>query len=113
MFCLTRRLSMFGLSYFFYPWGFIVQILAIVHFLRRRPENYWLYIIFLGGFLGDTVYRGVEVPPDITLLRGAIHGIGPRLCVQTVETQNVDQHSEGSYNELRELYMEEKQYGKA
>jgi len=39
---------MFGLSYFFYPWGFIVQILAIVHFLRRRPENYWLYIIFLG-----------------------------------------------------------------
>src|SRR3977135_1825680 len=61
---------MFGLSYFFYPWGFIVQILAIVHFVRRRPENYWLYIIFLGGFLGANVYCGAEVLPDIPLLRG-------------------------------------------
>src|SRR5258708_33137656 len=46
---------MFGLSYLFYPWGFIVQGLAIVHFVRRRPENYWFYIIFFGGFLGASV----------------------------------------------------------
>jgi hypothetical protein len=35
---------MFGLSYLFYPWGFILQGVAIVHFVRRRPENYWFYI---------------------------------------------------------------------
>ena len=47
---------MFGLSHLFYPWGFLVQIFAIVHFVRRRPENYWFYIIFFGGFLGAGVY---------------------------------------------------------
>ena len=104
---------MFGLSYFFYPWGFIVQILAIVHFVRRRPENYWLYIIFLGGFLGATVYIVAEVLPDIPLLRGAIHGFGRRSRVQTLETQILDNPSAGNYEELGELYMEEKQYGKA
>jgi hypothetical protein len=90
-----------------------VQILAIVHFLRRRPDNYWLYIIFLGGFLGATVYIVAEVLPDIPLLRGAIHGFGRRSRVQTLETQILDNPSAGNYEELGELYMEEKQYGKA
>ena len=67
---------MFGLSYLFYPWGFVVQILAIVHFIRRRPETYWLYIILLGGFLGASVYIVAEVLPDVTLLRGVIQGFG-------------------------------------
>ncbi len=31
---------MFGLSHLFYPWGFILQGLAILHFVKRRPENY-------------------------------------------------------------------------
>jgi hypothetical protein len=104
---------MFGLSYLFYPWGFVVQILAIVHFLRRRPENYWLYIIFLGGFLGASVYIVAEVLPDITLLRGVIHGFGRRSRLQTLETQILDNPSAGNYEELGELYMEQKQYGKA
>src|SRR5260370_36037181 len=94
---LTGRSSMLGLSYFLYPWGFIVQILAIVHFLRRRPENYWLYIIFLGGFLGASAYIVVEVLPDITLLRGVIHGFGRRSRLQTLETQILDNPSAGKY----------------
>jgi hypothetical protein len=104
---------MFGLSYLFYPWGFLVQILAIVHFLRRRPENYWLYIIFLGGFLGASVYIVAEVLPDMTLLRGVVQGFGRRSRVQTLETQILDNPSAGNYEELGELYMELKQYGKA
>jgi hypothetical protein len=104
---------MFGLSYLFYPWGFVVQILAIVHFLRRRPENYWLYIIFLGGFLGASAYIVAEVLPDMTLLRGVIQGFGRRSRVQTLETQILDNPSAGNYEELGELNMELKQYGKA
>ena len=38
-----------GLSGLFYPWGFVLQALAILHFIRRRPENYWLWIILIGG----------------------------------------------------------------
>src|SRR6266566_2235903 len=77
---------MFGLSYLFYPWGFIVQGLAIVHFVRRRPENYWFYIIFFGGFLGASVYIVAEVLPDLGLLRGVFQGFGRRSRIQKVET---------------------------
>ena len=34
------------LGQLFYPWGFVLQALALIHFFRRRPEGYWLYIIF-------------------------------------------------------------------
>src|SRR6266851_9737461 len=104
---------MFGLSYLFYPWGFVVQILAIVHFIRRRPETYWLYIIFLGGFLGASAYIVAEVLPDVTLLRGVIQGFGRRSRVETLEAQIIDNPSAGNYEELGELYLEQKQYAKA
>jgi hypothetical protein len=104
---------MFGLSYLFYPWGFVVQILAIVHFVRRRPETYWLYIIFFGGFLGASAYIIAEVLPDVTLLRDLFQGFGRRSRIQTLETQILDNPSAGNYEELGELYKEQKQYGKA
>src|SRR5712672_820910 len=47
-----RGRAMFGLRQLFYPWGFVVQAVALVHFARRRPEGYWLYVILFGGFVG-------------------------------------------------------------
>ena len=47
----------------FFQWGLILQALALVHFIRRRPNTLWLYpIIFLGG-VGAIVYILVEVVP--------------------------------------------------
>lgn len=104
---------MFGLSHLFYPWGFIVQILAIVHFVRRRPENYWFFIIFFGGFLGAGVYIVAEVLPDLGLLRGVFQGFGRKSRIQTVETQILDNPSAANYEELGELYKDQKQFAKA
>ena len=53
----------------FYPWGIILQGLAIFHFIRRRPDTYWLWIILFGGGLGAAVYIVAEVLPDTGLLR--------------------------------------------
>ena len=40
------------LSHLFYPWGFILQIAALVHFFwRRRAGFIWLWIIFIGGMM--------------------------------------------------------------
>jgi hypothetical protein len=103
---------MFGLSYLFYPWGFIVQILAIVHFLRRRPQNYWFFVIFFGGLLGASVYIIVEVLPDVALLRGTFQGFGRRSRIQKLETQILDNPSPANYEELGELYREQGQYEK-
>ncbi|MGB2901568.1 MAG: tetratricopeptide repeat protein [Candidatus Acidiferrum sp.] len=104
---------MFGLSYLFYPWGFIVQGLAILHFVRRRPENYWFYIIFFGGFLGASVYILAEVLPDLGLLRGVFQGFGRRSRIQKVETDILDNPSPANYEELGELYKDQGQFEKA
>ena len=49
-------------SHLFYPWGFIVQIAAVAHFFwRRRASFIWLWIIFIGGFVGAAAYLIVEV----------------------------------------------------
>ncbi len=104
---------MFGLSYLFYPWGFIVQGLAILHFVRQRPENYWFYIIFFGGFLGASVYILAEVLPDLGLLRGVFQGFGRRSRIQKVETDILDNPSPANYEELGELYKDQGQFEKA
>lgn len=46
----------FRLGYLFYPWGFLVQLVALVHFFRRRPDGFWLWVIFFGGFLGEETH---------------------------------------------------------
>jgi hypothetical protein len=104
---------MFGLSHLFYPWGFLVQIVAILHFFRRRPETYWFYIIFFGGFLGAGVYIVAEMLPDLSLLRGVVQGFGRRSRIQKLETAILDNPSPANYEELGELYLDQKQYAKA
>src|ERR1700752_410416 len=104
---------MFGLSHLFYPWGFLVQIVAILHFFRRRPETYWFYIIFFGGFLGACVYILAEMLPDLGMLRGFVQGFGRRSRIQKLETAILDNPSPANYEELGELYLDQKQYAKA
>jgi hypothetical protein len=104
---------MFGLSHLFFPWGIIVQIAALVHFVRRRPENYWFFIILFGGVIGASAYILVEVIPDAKLLRGVFQGFGRRSRIQALEAQILDNPSAGNYEELGELGLEEKDYAKA
>lgn len=104
---------MFGLRQLFYPWGFLVQIVALVHFVRRRPEGYWLYIILFGGFLGASAYIVVEVLPDAGLLRGVFQRFGRRSRIQSMELQIIDNPSAGNYEELGELCLEQKEFAKA
>ena len=104
---------MFGLRQLFYPWGFLVQIVALVHFVRRRPEGYWLYIILFGSVLGAGAYIVVEVLPDAGLLRGVFQGFGRRSRIKTLETIILDNPSAGNYEELGELYLDQKQYTRA
>ena len=56
-------------SHLFYPWGLILQIVAIVHFIRRRPDTFWIFIILFLGAIGALIYLCVEALPDIGLAR--------------------------------------------
>jgi hypothetical protein len=83
--------GLFRLTYLFYPWGLILQIVALVHFFSRRPDGFWVWVIFFGGFLGAAVvYIVAEVLPDAGLLRNTYQGYGRKSRINTVETAILD-----------------------
>jgi len=101
-----------GFGHLFYPWGLLVQGIALWHFVKRRPENYWFYIILFGGVLGAGVYVVAEMVPDLGLLGGVFRGFGRRSQIQNLEAHILDNPSAGNLEELAELYFEQKKYQK-
>jgi len=101
------------LGHLFYPWGFILQALALIHFFRRRGEFFWVFVIFFGGALGALVYIVVEVVPDFGLIRLAFQSHGRKTRIAVVEATIIDNPSVANLEELGELYFDEKQYAKA
>jgi len=95
------------LSHLFYPWGFLLQGLAIVHFIRRRPDTYWLYIILFLGPVGAAVYIFVEVLPDAGLLRQSFKVFPRRKRIRELELAIRDNPSAGNWEELGDLYMDD------
>jgi len=102
-----------GLIGLFYPWGIILQGLAIVHFIRRRPDNYWLYVIMFLGPVGAAIYIVAEVLPDLGLLRDTFKVFPRRKRIRELEAAILDNPSAGNYEELADLYLDEKNFALA
>lgn len=90
-----------------YPWGFLLQGLAIVHFIRRRPDNYWFFVILFLGPLGAIVYLAVEALPDIGLVGQSFKVFPRRRRIRELEAAIRDNPSPGNYEELGDLYMDD------
>ena len=97
----------------FFPWGVILQALAIVHFIRRRPDGIWLWVIIFLGPVGALVYIFMEVLPDVTLLRQSFEGYGRRKRIKYLEGVVLQNPSAGNYEELADLYLDEGQFARA
>src|ERR1700734_4188038 len=95
------------LSHLLYPWGLLLQGVAIVHFIRRRPDMYWFFIILFLGPLGALGYIFVEVIPDLGLLRQSFKVFPRRKRISELETMVRDNPSSGNYEELGDLYMDD------
>ena len=91
----------------FWPWGILLQIVAIVHFFRRRPNTFWLWIILFLGPLGAVVYIFAEVLPDFGLLRQSFKAFPRRKRIRQLEMEIRDNPSSGNFEELGDLYMDE------
>jgi hypothetical protein len=101
------------LLFAFSRWGIILQAVAILHFIRRRPDTFWLFIILIGGWLGALVYIVVEVIPDAGLLRQSFKVFPRRRRIRELESAIRDNPSAGNYEELGELYLSEEKFDRA
>jgi hypothetical protein len=95
------------LSHLFYPWGLILQGLAILHFIRRRPDNYWIYVILFLGPPGAVVYLLVEALPDVGLLGQSFKFFERHKQIKKLEAAIRYNPSAGNYEELGALYMDD------
>jgi len=96
-----------ALSHLFYPWGFLLQGLAIFHFIRRRPDTWWIYVILFLGPIGALVYLFAEALPDIGLARQSFKVFPRRKRIRQLEIAIQDNPSAGNYEELGDLYIDD------
>ena len=102
-----------GFFSLFFPWGVILQVVAIVHFIRRRPDGIWLWVIVFLGPIGAGVYLLMEVVPDLALLRQSMEGYGRRKRIKYLEALVLQNPAAGNYEELADLYLEEGKFARA
>jgi hypothetical protein len=102
-----------GFFSFLFPWGVILQAIAIIHFIKRRPDTIWLYLIVFLGPLGAGVYILMEVVPDLGLLRQSFDSFGRKKRIRGLEALVQQNPAAGNYEELADLYLEEGKWAKA
>jgi hypothetical protein len=96
------------LSSIFFPWGIILQALAILHFIRRRPDTYWIFVILFLGPLGALIYLLIEAAPDLTFLsQQSARGFSRRKRMRELEALVQVNTAVGNFEELGDLYMDE------
>jgi hypothetical protein len=102
-----------GFFGFLFPWGVILQGLALVHFIRRRPDNIWLWVIIFLGPLGALIYIAMEAVPDLSLLRQSFDSFGRKKRIRHLEALVLENPAPGNYEELADLYLDEHKFSRA
>jgi hypothetical protein len=93
-------------------WAILLRVVAIVHFIRRRPDWFWIFVI-LFHWVGALVYIVVEVIPDAGLLRTSFQAFPRRRRIHELERAVLDNPSAGNYEELGLLYLDEGKFERA
>ena len=93
-------------------WAIALRIVALVHFIRRRPNFFWLWVI-LFHWVGALVYIFVEVIPDAGLLRDSFQMFPRRRRIHELQREVLDNPSAGNYEEMGLLYLDDHDYARA
>ncbi len=102
------------LNHLFFPWGLILQGLAILHFLRRRPDGFWIYVILFLGPVGALVYLLAEALPDLGFLSHRTFQAFPRRKrIGQLQAAIHDNPSAGNYEELGDLLLDDGRFAPA
>jgi hypothetical protein len=92
----------------FFSWGLfgiLLMAMALVHFIRRQPSFYWLYLIFFLGPLGALIYLAIEWLPEL-FDPGAFRFLERGRRVREVEASIRQNPSAGNYEELGLLRLD-------
>lgn len=103
---------MFGGLFHFGIYGIILIAVALMHFARKRPDTYWLYIILFLGPLGALVYLVVEALPELGD-PGTFKMFPRRRRIKELELEIMDNPSAGNYEELGQLYLDDEKWQRA
>jgi hypothetical protein len=95
----------------FFGWGFLLQIAALIHWAKRRPDTFWLWIIIIGGPIGSIAYFVVE--GDFTGVRNSFKAPSRRRRIALLRAIVRDNPAAGNYEELGELLLEQKKWAEA
>jgi hypothetical protein len=93
-------------------WAIALRIVALVHFIRRRPNFFWIWVI-LFHWVGALVYILVEVIPDAGLLRDSFQMFPRRRRIHELQREVLDNPSAGNYEEMGLLYLDDHDYARA
>lgn len=94
-------------NFFFFPWGLLLEAAAIIHFIRRRPDTWWIFVIIFLGPLGAAIYLIVEGIPDLSLVGDSFRGFSRRSRIRELESVARVNPAVGNIEELGDLYMDE------
>src|SRR5213080_2820451 len=96
-----------------FGYGFVFQVAAVIHWARKRPEAFWLWIIIIGGIIGALAYFLIEGLPDFRNVQRTLRGPARRKRINVLRALVMQNPSPGNYEELGELLLEEKRYREA
>lgn len=96
----------------FFGIGGILMIAAILHFIRKRPNFYWIWIILFLGPLGALIYLAVEALPELTD-PGAFRFVSRGSRRRELEAAITENPSAGNYEELGQIYLDQGKWAKA
>lgn len=98
----------FLFNFIFTWWGLLLEALAIIHFIRRRPDSWWLFVIIFLGPLGAVIYLLVEAVPDTRDWGGqSFQGMSRRRRIRELQDTVRMNRAVGNIEELADLYMDE------
>jgi hypothetical protein len=92
----------------FFSWGIfgiVLMAMALVHFVRRQPSFYWLYLILFLGPLGASIYLVIEALPEL-FDPGAFRFVERGRRARDVEANIRQNPSAGNYEELGLLRLD-------
>lgn len=96
----------------FISFGLILQVLAIVHFIRKQPSFFWLWVILLLPPVGPLVYLMVEALPELGD-PGTFKFISRGSRIREVRAAIMDNPSAGNFEELGQLYIDAGRWAEA